>query len=279
MEIAGLAIGVAVLVIGAVTLFYARRSAQSSSKQAEIGRTAYLDSRPCQLNAIARIVDVDEGFAGGISLQVEISNDGLGRAFNFAYEARSTFLWDFDHQQMVREAQELNLSLRAPAAAKSRNADPRFGFNGRLDMPTRIRDAGLQYLEPGQRHSITDLFFVPWAYSGHPSEHQLRPLESQGPVPPASASSGTRYERNESLPPGMLLYGTYDSEHGDRGKAFLFGPGNGLQLILRFSHSSGDETKFFALPYPLATFDPKPGREFRLVETDSGGADLHESTN
>ena len=317
MDVANLFIGVASLlvglVVGAVGVFFAYKNTQNSSKRAEIERQAHLDSHPCQLNAIARIVEVDESPVGGVSLKLEIRNDGLGRAFNIGCEARSTFLWGFDYQRTVRNAQTLNLMRRDTGSARLRNSYSPFGFDELLDMPPNLRDVGLKYLEPEQRHSIAELFFVPWAYLGHPSEHQLKPLEQVllpgiteeelktiketvvpgisedklraifekyrpgEPTIEESSSSGARYERNKTLPPGLLLYGTFDEGYGDRGRAFLFGPGNGLQLTLRFSHCGGEETKFFALPCPLLIFHPETGVEIHLVETDANGVTLHNS--
>ena len=299
--------------VGAACVFFTHRNSQNSSKLAEIERQAYLDSRPCQLNVIARIVAVDESPVGGVSIQLEIRNDGMGRAFNMSCEARSTFLWDFDCQRTVRNAQTLNLMCRDPGAARSRSSYPPFGFDERLDMPPHFRDVGLKYLEPEQRHLVADLFFMPCAYLGHPSKHQLRPLEevllpgiteeelntieetvlpgisedelraifekyrSRNPASEELISSGTRYERNKTLPPGLLLYGTFDEGYGNRGKAFMFGPGNGLQLILRFSYCGGDVTKFFALPCPLLIFNPEVGVELQLIETDANGFNLQNS--
>ena len=58
---------------------------------------------------------------------------------------------------------------------------------------------------------------------------------------------------------------------------FLFGPGNGLQLTLRYSHCGGDETKFFALPCPLLILHPEAGKEIPLMETDADGVVLSNS--
>ena len=52
------------LAVGAVGVLFAYKNAQNSSRRAEIERQAYLDSLPCQLNAIARIVAVDESSVG-----------------------------------------------------------------------------------------------------------------------------------------------------------------------------------------------------------------------
>ncbi len=316
MDLANLLIGIGSLIVGllvgAAGVLFARKNAQNSSRRAEIERQAYLDSRPCQLNVVALIVAVDESPVGGVSLRLEIRNDGLGRAFNIGCEARSTFLWDFDHQRMVRNAQTLNLMRRDPGSARSRSSYPPFGFDERLDMPPRLRDVGLKFLEPEQCHSIEDLFLVPWAYLGHPSEHELKPLEEVlGPgitgeelksvaetVAPGRpedeskaifekcrpaedfserlSSHSAQYQRNETLPPGLLLYGTFEEWYGDRGKAFLFGPGNGLQLTLSFSHCDGEETKFFALPCPLLIFHPGTGVEIPLEETDAKGVSLRD---
>lgn len=301
------------LLVGAATVFFALKSAQNSSKRTEIERQAYLDSRPCQLNVVARVVAVDESPVGGVSLHLEIRNDGLGRAFNIGCDARSTFLWDFDYQRRVRNAQTLKLMRRDPSWARSRSSYPRFGFDELLDMPPHLRDVGLKFLEPEQHHSIEGLFLVPWAYLGHPSTHELRSLEevlwpeitedelktlaeTVAPGSPEDAleaifekcgpgedfserlsSQGAQYQWDESLPPGLLLYGTFEEWYGDRGKAFLFGPGNGLQLTLSFSHCDGEETKFFALPCPLLIFHPETGVEIPLVETDAKGVNLHDS--
>ena len=317
MDLANLLIGIGSLFVGlfvgAAGVLFARKNAQNSAKRAEIERQAYLDSRPCQLNVVARIVAVDESPVGGVSLRLEVRNDGLGRAFNIGCEARSTFLWDFDYQRTARNAQTLSLMRRDPGSARSRISYAPFGFDERLDIPPHLRDVGLKFLEPEQRHSIEDLFLVPWAYLGHPSEHELKPLEEVlGPeitgeelktvaetvVPgrpedelgaifqkcrPGEDFSerlsphSAQYQRNETLPPGLLLYGTFEEWYGDRGKAFLFGAGNGLQLTLSFSHCEGEETKFFALPCPLLIFHPETGVEIPLEETDAKGVILHDS--
>ena len=80
----------------AVAGYFGYRNKRDTDKQTEFGRRAYVDSLPCQLNAATRIVAVDQSPTGGISLQIEIQNEGLGRAFNIVCETRSTFLWDFD---------------------------------------------------------------------------------------------------------------------------------------------------------------------------------------
>lgn len=181
MDVANLLLGISslfvALVVGAVGIYFARRNAQSSAERAEIERQAHLDSLPSQLNVIARLAAIDKSPIGGITLQMEIQNDGLGRAFNVGSEVRSTFLWDFGHQRTVRNAQTLNLMRRDPRAALARGSYPPFGFDERLDMPPRLRDVGLKYLEPGQCHSLADLVFVPWAYLGHPLKHHLKPIE------------------------------------------------------------------------------------------------------
>ena len=93
--------------------------------------------------------------------------------------------------------------------------------------------------------------------------------------------SPTLYQRDATLPPGMVLYGTHDNGFkrpvGKPGKGFWYGPGNGLQLIVRFSHCEGDEAKFFVLPCPLLIFRPRTGVEIPLVETDAKGVGLHDS--
>ena len=314
MEFAGLDTRIASLLVAIVTgtagWLFAHKNAQNSSKRAEIARQAYLDSLPCQVSPMARIVAVDESSIGGISLQLEIHNYGLGRAFNLSYEAQSTFLRQFDCQRTVRMTQTLNLMRRDPGAARFKDPYPPFGFDQRLDMPPFLRDASLKYLEPCQRHTVTDLFFVPWQYLGHPSKRQLRSLDenlpsgiSEGvlesiqknigsgmsedklkaitkqyrprnPLMDEVETSAIQYMHDKNLPPGLLLYGTHDYGYGARGKAFLTGPGNGLQLTLRFSHCDGDETKYFALPYPLLIFNPETGREVRLIETDANGIQL-----
>lgn len=317
MDIANMLISISSLfvglVVGAVGVYFARRNAHSSSERAEIERQAYLDSLPCQLNVIARLAVIDESPTGGITLQLEIHNDGLGRAFNVGAEVRSTFLRDFDGQRTRRNAQTLNLMRRDPRAALASGSYPPFGFDERLDMPPRLRDIGLKYLEPGQCHSLTDLFFVPWVYLGHPSKYQLKPLEQvllpgiteeelkeieeaavpgmrddelrnifekyrpSRPVYEDLEFSTTRYVRDESLPPGLLLYGSTDSECGAGGKTFLMGPGNGLQLIIDFSHCEGSERRFFALPCPLLILHPERGLEICLLETDSNGVTKDDS--
>ena len=316
MEVVSLAIGVPSFVAAAAGAVFAYRTARNSSKQAEIEQQAYLDSVPCQLNVIARIIAVDESPVGGVSLQLEIRNGGLGRAFNIECEARSTFLWDFDYQRTVRTAQTFNLMRRDPRAARSRVSYPPFGFDERLDMPRCLRGDGLKYLEPDQCHTIEDLFFVPWQYLGHPSKYKLKPLEQvllpgiteedlkeiEETVSPDISEdklkaifekykpgktdaeeleeldfSGTQYKRDETLPPGLLLYRSHDSGYGGRYTMFLFGPGNGLQLTLRFSHHDGEETNFFALPSPLLIFHPEIGKEIHLMETDSDGVDMNYS--
>ena len=316
METISLAIGIPSLVAAAAAAFFGYRAARSSSKQAEVARRAYLDSIPSQLNVIARIVAVDESPVGGVCLQLDIRNGGLGRAFNVGYEARSTFLGNFDYQRTVRTAQTFNLMRRDPRAARSRVSYPPFGFDERLDMPRCLRGVGLKYLDPDQYHTIEDLFFVPWQYLGHPSKHKLKPLEQvllpgitdeelkevEESVLPGTLEeklkaifekykprkpdteeyeeldfSGTQYKRDGTLPPGILLYGSQDSDYGGRYKTFLFGPGNGLQLTLRFSHFGGEETKCFALPSPLLIFQPELGKEIHLMETDADGVDLNYS--
>lgn len=317
MDLANLLIGIGSLfvglAVGATGVFFARKNAQNSSKRAEIERQAYLDSRPCQLSVVARIVAVDESPVGGVSLQLEIRNEGLGRAFNIGCEAYSTFLWDFDYQRTVRNSQTLSLMRRDPGSARSRISYHPFGFDERLDMPPHLRDVGLRFLEPEQRHSIEDLFLLPWAYLGHSSEHELKPLEevllpgiteedlktveesvASGPLEDESraifdkfglgkdpfeerSSRGAQYESNEHLPPGLVLYGTFEEWYGDRGKAFMLGPGNGLHLTLSYSHCAGEETKLFALPCPLLVFHPEIGVEIPLVETDTKGVDLDDS--
>ena len=283
------------LLVGGASVFFALKNFQNSSKRKEIERQAYLDSRPCQLNVVARIVAVDESPVGGVSLQLEIRNDGLGRAFNIGCDARSTFLWDFDYQRTVRNAQTLNLMRRDPGSASSHSSYAPFGFDELLDMPPHLRDVGLKLLEPDQHHSIEDLFLVPWAYLGHPSTHELKPLAEVlrpeitdeelktvaetvasgrpedgleaifgkcrpgGDFPESLSSQGAQYHMEEWLPPGLLLYGTFEEWYGDRGKAFLFGPGNGVQLTLSFSHCDGEETNFFALPCPLWILHPETG--------------------
>ena len=148
---------------------------------------------------------------------------------------------------------------------------------------------------------------------GHPSEHELKPLEEtfspgiseeelkalEETVVPGMPEDelkaifekfklqqsrfeesnflGTKCRLDEKLPPGLVLYGTQDCEYRKRWKMFLFGPGNGLQLTLRFSHYGGDETKYFALPSPLLIFHPKPGIEIPLVETRANGVSLVDS--
>ena len=89
--------------------------------------------------------------------------------------------------------------------------------------------------------------------------------------------STTQYVRDEKLPPGLLLYGSDYSERGDGCKMFLMGPGNGLQLILDFSHCGGSERRFFALPCPLFMLHPETGFEICLVETDSNGVTIDDS--
>lgn len=301
------------ILISAIKGFFSYESWRNSSEQTAIQRATYLDSRPCQLNPIVRIIAVDESRIGGVSLQLEIGNDGLGRAFNIEYESRSTFLWDFDYQWKVRTAQTLNLMRRDPGIARSGGSYPLFGFDERLDMPPSIRDVNLKYLEPNQRHSVKELFFVPWKYLGHPSERKLKPFEEtfypgiseeelkaiEETVAPGVTGdeiratieklglerpcfdepnfSPTMCKMDEKLPPGILLYGTQRRVYGKPNKIFLFGPGNGLQLTLRFSHYGGDETKYFALPSLLLIFHPKPGTEIPLVETDANGVDLVDS--
>ena len=308
-----IAIGSLVVTLMGVTVagYFGYRNKRDTDKQSEFGRRAYVDSLPCQLNAATRIVAVDQSPTGGISLQIEIQNEGLGRAFNIVCETRSTFLWDFDRQRTVRKAQPLNLMRRDPSARRSKGAYAPFGFDERLDIPPHVRDTKLRYLDPNQRHIVPHLFFVPWQYLGHPSGRALTPLDkcpppelwegmealeevfesgfsedkvntfleirkARGAIVPEVKSSETKYERDESLPPGMLLYGENDSQHGRKGRAFLYGPGNGLQLNLRFSHCAGGETKHFALPSPLLVFHPDLDREIQLVETDAKGVELNE---
>ena len=141
---------------------------------------------------------------------------------------------------------------RDPGAVRSGYPYPPFGFDERLDMPPRLRDVGLKYFEPDQCHSIAELFFVPWAYLGHPSQYQLKPLEQvllprvteeevkaieeavvpgmsedelrdifekYKPKEPAFKESGfwsRQYKRDKTLPPGLLLYGANDSGYGAR---------------------------------------------------------------
>ena len=153
MEVATLAALIVGVIVGAITtvgVVFTYKTWRDSSEQTSIQRESYLDSHPCQLNPIARIISVDESPIAGIGLQLEIRNDGLGRAFNIEYEARSIFLWDFDYQWRVRNAQTSNLMRRDPQAAKYRGSYPPFRFNEHLDMPPSIRDVGLKYLEPNQ---------------------------------------------------------------------------------------------------------------------------------
>ncbi len=302
-------IGVASLFVAVISGFFIYRSKRNSEKQTEIQRQTYVDSRPCHLNPIVRIAAVDLSPTGGIDLQLDIRNDGLGRAFNIVCEARSTFLWDFEYQRTVRKAQTLNLMRRDPRTSRVNGSYAPLGFDERLDIPPYIRDTGSKFLEPDQRHIFAQRFFVPWQYLRHPSDHVLTPLEefpgtetlekmeaweevmesglSEGklkafdekygkrePVVREVRSSETRYERDGSLPPGMLLYGEHPVGHGMRGKVFLYGPGNGLQLTLRFSHCEGNITKYFALSCPLLIFRPEPGVEIQLVETDARGVEL-----
>ena len=303
---------IATVVVGVITaigVVSAHKTSRNSSKQTAIQRDSYLDSRPCKLNLIARIISVDESPIAGITLQLEIGNNGLGRAFNIEYTVHSTFLWDFESQWRVRTSQTLNKMRRDPDAAKYRGSYLTFGFNELWDIPPFIRDVGIKYLEPNEHHSVKESFFVPWEYLGHPSDHK-KPLEEtffpdiseedlktleETVVPGVPEDevktifekfksqqssfeelnfSPTTYKMNERLPLGLVLYGTQDYGYRKPGKSFLFGPGNGLQLTLRFSHYGGDETKYFALPSPLLIFNPKPGNEFPLVETDARGVDL-----
>ena len=304
----GLVSAIVTLVVSVGSVFFAYRSARSSSKRAEIERQTYVSSVPCQLSAIARIVSVDEGAIGGVSLQVEICNDGLGRAFNIECEARSTFLWGFDEQLTVRNSQTFNLMRRDPAASRAGRPYPPFGFDEQIDIPPHVCVES-KYLEPDQRLSIANLFSVPWEYLGHPSTHQLRPLGEallpgiteedlqafEGTVMSRTSEnelrdilakykpmtstlknvdfSSTQYKRDKALPPGLVLYGTF-SQHGNQGKAFLFGPGNGLQLRVSFSHCYGPEIEWFALPCPLMILRPKSKMEIGLVKTDANGVNL-----
>jgi hypothetical protein len=149
MEVAALVIAVIFGVVGAVGAFFGYKSWRNS-------RQPYLDSLPCKLSPVAKIVSVDESPIGGVSLQVEIRNNGLGRAFNVACEAHSTFLWDFDYQRTTRNAQTLNLMRRDSRWARSRDSYPPFGFDERLDMPPSLRDVHMKYLEPNQSLLIAD---------------------------------------------------------------------------------------------------------------------------
>ena len=310
---AALIVGVIVGAITTVGVVFSYKTWRNSSEQTAIQLETHLDSHPCQLNPIVRIISVDESPIAGVRLQLEIGNDGRGRAFNVEYEARSTFLWDFDQQWTVRCGQTSNLTRRDPRVARSQGSYPTFGFNELWDIPPFIRDVGIKYLEPNQHHSVKELFFVPWKYLGHPSERELKPLEEtffpgiseedlktleetvvpgvpkdevktifekfksrQSPFEELNFSP-TTYKMDEKLPPGLVLYGTQDYGYRKPGKSFLFGPGNGLQLTLRFSHCGGDETKYFALPRHLPIFHPKPGTEISLVETDVNGVDLVDS--
>ena len=304
-----LIIGVASLVVAVISGVFVYGSKRNSDKRTEMQRQAYVDSRPCHLTPVVRIAAVDLNPAGGIAIQLEVRNNGLGRAFNVVCEARSAFLRDFDDQRTVRKAQTLNLMSRDKGGSRVKGPYAPFGFDERLDMPLHIRDAGLKYLEPEQRHILARMFFVPWQYLGHPSSRVLTPLEEfpapetlarmealeevmeaglseekltaffaryggREPVVHEVRSSETRYERDKSLPPGMLLYGEHSSGYGVRGRWFLYGPGNGLQLTLRFSDCEGSVTKYFALPCPLLVFHPELGVEIQLVETDVQGVEL-----
>ena len=304
-----LIIGVASLVVAVISGALVYGSKRNSEKQTEIQRQAYVESRPCHLTPVVRIAAVELSPTGGIALHMAVRNDGLGRAFNIVCEARSAFLRDFDDQRTVRKAQTLNLMRRDKGGSRVKNLYAPFGFDERLDMPLHIRDAGSKYLEPDQRHILDHRFFVPWQYIGHPSSRLLTPLEEfpspetlermeawdevmesglseekltafsarygkREPLCEEVRSSETRYERDESLPPGMLLYGEHSSGYGVRGRWFLYGPGNGLQLTLRFSDCEGSVTKYFALPCPLLVFHPEDGVEIQLVETDVQGVEL-----
>ena len=313
MEVATLVALIVAVVVGAITtigVVFTYKTWRNSSEQTAIRRATHLDSRPCQLNPIVRIISVDKSPIAGVSLQLEIGNDGRGQAFNVDYEARSTFLWDFDQQWTIRCTQTSNLMRRDLRVVWSRGSYPTFGFDELWDIPPCIRDVGIKYFEPNQHHSVKESFLVPWKYLGHPSDRELKPLEEtfspgiseedlktleetvvpgvpedevktifeqfksrQSPFEELN-SSPTMYKMDEKLPPGLVLYGTQDYGYRKPGKSFLFGPGNGLQLTLRFSHYDGDETKYFALPCPLFIFHPKPGIEISLVETDANGVSL-----